>query len=206
MKVNYYRHKYLIETADLLLFKPMPFPSIGWLISKYTNSEYSHAALADWKDGEVMCVEFREFCGSRIFPLKDYLKMGYKIDVFRACSKVIFPVIINSNYPFESIETKILDNDKKQDIINTAYSLIGKRYSWWTIWQLAKTYMPFIRLGQTKISKNEEPSSQQFVCSTLVSYAYRINYIDPVPFLSDSYTTPGDLARSPLFRKLFQII
>jgi hypothetical protein len=206
MKINYYRYKHLIETADLLLFKPKPFPSVGWVISKYTDSQYSHAALADWRDNDVVCLEFREFCGSRVFPLSEYLKMGYVIDVFRACSKIIFPTIINVNHPFESIETKIFDRQTKENIVNTAYSLIGKKYSWWTIWQLAKTYMPFIRLGQIKSAKNGEPNSQKFVCSTLVSYAYRINYIDPVPFLSDSYTTPGDLSRSTLFTKLFQIV
>jgi hypothetical protein len=78
-----------------------------------------------------------------------------------------------------------------------------EQYIYLTILQMLKAYITFLRLGR-KIVKNGEPVTAKFVCSTLITYAYRKHYIDPVPFLSDEYTSPGDLARSGLFSQLFE--
>ena len=204
--LEYDRYKYLIKEADVLLFRTTKFPNFGWWIGKYTKSPYSHAALASWYDADVMCLEFREFAGSRVYPLTEYLKEGSKIDVFRACTKITFPVVNDQQKPFEDFHTINMDDGVRHDITNIAKKLMGLKYSKWVIWQLAKTFMPFIRLGHKINTKNGDIDNTKFVCSTLVSYSYRLNYADPVPFLSDAYTTPGDLARSLLFQKIFQII
>lgn len=206
MKIPYSRAKRLIKEADVLLFRAGSFPSVGWWIGKYTSSIYSHAALAHWDNGELYAVEFREFIGSRKYPMDKYIEeCGRSIDVFRSVDTVICPYIekLNGEY-WVAYRELIFDADTASAITQTAMELIGRSYSYWTIWQMFKTYVPFIRLGR-KVKKNGEPETHNFVCSTLITYAYRKHFIDPVPFLSDGYTSPGDLARSGLFSHLFEI-
>ena len=207
MNIPYSCAKELIKEADVLLFRAGRFPSVGWWIGKYTASIYSHAALAHWDNNDLYAIEFREFKGSRQYPMDRYVEqLGSRgIDVFRAAETVIYPYL-------EKIEDKHwvaykelnFDADTARNITYTAQQFIGETYSYWTIWQILKTYIPFIRLGR-KVKKNGEPETTSFVCSTLITYAYRKHYIDPVPFLSDQYTSPGDLARSGLFSQLFGI-
>jgi hypothetical protein len=207
MNIPYSQAKGLIKEADVLLFRAGKFPSIGWWIAKYTASFYSHAALAHWDQNELYAIEFREFQGSRQYPMDKYVEKlcGCGIDVFRAADTVIYPYIekIKDEY-WIAYKEKKFDADIATSITQTALELIGHEYSYWTIWQILKTYIPFIRLRR-KVIKNGEPETKNFVCSTLITYAYRKHYIDPVPFLSDEYTSPGDLARSGLFSQLFCI-
>ena len=194
-------HKYLINEADVLLFNPPRFLSVGWFISKYTHSPYSHAALAHWEDGELYVLEFREFKGSRKYLFADYIENGASINVFRSVDAVTYPVLKEGKIFHEKHE---FTPEVAHQVTQTALDLMGKHYSYWTIWQMIKTYIPFIRL-RTRLVKNGEPDPKRFVCSTLVTYAFRKNFIDPIPFLSDGYTSPGDLARSGLFSYLFTI-
>lgn len=202
--------KYLVQDADVLLFRTHGWMNtVGWWIRKYTRSEYSHAGLAHVRpDGELSCLEFREFKGSREYSIEQYLKEGAVIDVFRAASKVERPYIDDTFPDYPEIKYKTLEftDQVANNIISTSKELLGRDYGWWNIWQFAKLYMPFIRLGQNINRKNGLATEQEFVCSTLVTYSYRIHYIDPVPYVADSYTSPGDLARSELFCKMFQIV
>jgi hypothetical protein len=202
---KYDNHKHLIKDADVLLFKRSGFLNLGWWIKKYTNSQYSHAALAHWCDDGLCALEFRELHGSRIYPLDQYIKEGNDIDVFRCINGIEYPVLVT--YPELRVSSiyKEFNDVVRQNIINTAKTLLGKKYSWWTIWSISKNYIPFLRLKQSGTQRDDiDPT--KFVCSTLVSYSYRINFLDPVPFLDDEYTTPGDLGRSRLFCKIFEII
>lgn len=201
MNIPYDEAKLLIKEADVLLFRASTFPGVGWWISSYTRSPYSHAALAHWDNDDLTVLEFREFYGSRQYSLQKYLEEGKQIDVFRAAETIIKPKVVNNKLSYDELN---FNADIALQITQTAKDLIGKKYSYWTIWQIFKTYVPFVRL-RTKIVKNGEPDTKSFVCSTLVTYAYRKNFIDPIPFLSDEYTSPGDLARSVLFSQLFSI-
>ena len=210
LKLEYSKYRHLINSADVLLFYNRRIFSLGWLVRLYTHSPYSHVALAHWETPDnLRCLEFKEFIGSReSMTIPDYLDRGYRIDVFRASPSVSIPYIDfadSVNPTVEKIEIEF-DRTVATKIIATAHNLLGRRYSWWTVWQLAKTLIPFVRLRQRQFEKNKEPDVTEFICSTLITYAYRLNYVDPVSFLSDSYTTPGDLARSELFVKLFEII
>jgi hypothetical protein len=206
-KLPYEEAKSLIKEADVLLFRAGPLTKnpIGWFISTYTRSVYSHVGLAHWEDGELYCVEFREFIGSRKYPVDKYIKDRFNtIDVFRPVKSCLSPKMINGKMGYVG---HLFSQKVAEDIITTAEALIGKKYGWWNIWQMMKTYMPLIRLRSNRnlVKYDDVPDPKRFVCSTLVSYAYRINYIDPVPFLCDSMVTPGDLARSSLFSYLFSI-
>ena len=207
MNIPYEKAKGLIKEADVLLFRAAKFPGVGWWIGSYTRSDYSHAGIAHWENGELYVVEFREFKGSRKHLLDEYIKEGKQIDVFRPVETVIYPLIQQDTFDdtyYLTYTEQRFTADIAQAIISTALELLGKDYSYWTIWQMFKTYIPFVRLGR-KVIKNGEPTPKSFVCSTLVTYAYRKHYIDPVPFLSDGYTSPGDLARSGLFSRIFSI-
>lgn len=209
LKIPFKTAKFLIQDADVLLFRTSGrMNTISWWIRKYTRSPYSHAGLAHWEDDELLCLEFREFEGSREYPIAKYLEQGQCIDVFRAASRVEVPYVDASfpEYPEIRYKTHEFTDKTASNIISTAHELLGRRYGWWNIWQFAKLYMPFIRLGQNINRKNGIGAEQEFVCSTLVTYSYRIHYIDPVPYVADSYTSPGDLARSELFSKMFEIV
>lgn len=205
--LEYNKYKNLVKNADVLLFHATKFPQMGWWISKYTNSPYSHAALAYWDDGELYCLEFREFKGARQYPLRLYLEKGNKVDVFRTMKDFNHPTIEyshNKDY-YEAYDEHKFTDDISKKIVNTAKTLIGVEYDWWTIFKMGKTYVPFLRFKTNHKNDDDFHDSHSFVCSTLVTYCYRKHFIDPVPFLADRYTSPGDLARSGLFFKLFQI-
>lgn len=205
--LKYNQCRNIIHEADVLLFKPSRCFGFGWLISRYTNSPYSHAALAHWDNDRLYALEFREFKGSRQYLLSDYINEGEKIDVFRPFQKIIVPTVkINdNNEPYNSFLTYDFNMNVAKNITKTACDLLGVEYSWWTIMKMAGTYLPFIRLKSLYKTDDEYFKTHAFVCSTLVTFSYRKNFIDPVRFLSDRYTTPGDLARSAVFHKLFGI-
>lgn len=187
----------LIKESDILLFRaPTCICSIGWWIAQFTSSIYSHVGIATLKPSGVDCLEFREFKGSRIKDLRDYISEDrVTIDVFRIINKFEFEE--NNEY-----KTLVFSDTVAKQITNQAKTMIGQHYGWGNIWRIMKTYIPFLRLFVHKFGTEKV---DQYVCSTFVSYLFRTNYIDPCPFLRDVYTTPGDLARSPLFMYQFSL-
>ena len=135
------------------------------------------------------------------------------IDVFRPVSKIGYSEFScwPENEDNRSVKIECKNEDREaifvpevaNKVTDTMLDLTGLPYGWKNFLKLGKHYLPFCRLAPQNI-KDEEPSDV-FVCSTAVTYAYRKNYIDPVPYLADSATTPADLARSPLFRYQFTI-
>jgi hypothetical protein len=205
--LDYNNAEFLIRNADILLFPAPSFPSVGWWISKYTNSPYSHAALAYWEDNKLYCLEFREFKGSRQYLLKDYIDDGQKIDVFRAMNYFEHPIMrYSETFGYvNGYDAHTFNNLTAKNIVNEAKQLLGLSYSWSTILKMGKTYIPFLRFKDNHKTNDEWHETHSYVCSTLVTYCYRKCFVDPVPFLADRYTSPGDLARSGLFWKLFSI-
>lgn len=205
--LSYKKYKGLIKDADVLLFQHGKFPCMGWWIGKYTNSPYSHAALAHRKNGEIECLEFRELRGARPYPLEQYIADGYKIDVFRAVTVFEHPVLEythNKDY-YVTYHTHVFNTKVAESIIQTANELMGIHYGWTTIFKFWKTYIPLLRFKHNHKTDDDWHDSHAFVCSTLITYCYRKHFCDPVPFLSDRFTSPGDLARSELFWKLFTL-
>lgn len=195
-----------IQTGDVLLFKAPPFPSVGWWIIRYTGGKHSHVALAVNVGGRVYCVEQREFKGGRCVNLKTQVDQNpCRVDVYRPKSNITASESSEENdkilikkveYTFtEEIATHIID---------TAMDLTGTGYGWQNIWEIFKGYVPVGRLLYR--SKNgDDEISKAYVCSTLVTYAYRINFLDPCPNLKDAKTKPADIAQSSLFDYIFTI-
>ena len=181
----------LIQEADILLFRGKGI--ISWLIQRYGSGVHSHVGIAHWDNGNLQCVEFREFKGGRSVSLKTQVDNSpFGIDVFRAAKRVDYE---NDSY--------VLDDTTKFKITTIMLKLTGLPYGWKNIWKLFKHYLPFCRLAPQNIKDNN--ATKIFVCSTAAAYAYRTSYIDPVPYLADSAVTPSDLARSSLFQYQFTI-
>jgi hypothetical protein len=205
MIITYNKAKHLIQEADVLLFKHGGFPSIGWWIGLYSQSPYSHVGLAHWDQGQLYCLEFREFHGARKYPMYKYVRENpNRIDVFRACLCVQMPIIDNDYMgPHNDCKDYKLTDTIRNRITQSALKLMGTKYGYKLILKILKTYIPFVRLWRKP--KFEDDNGNIYVCSTLVTRTYRQHYIDPVDCLADEYTKPGDIARSAIFHKLFSI-
>ena len=181
----------LIQEADILLFRGKGI--ISWLIQRYGSGVHSHVGIAHWDNGNLQCVEFREFKGGRSVSLKTQVDNSpFGIDVFRAAKRI----------DYEN-DSHVLDDITKSKIATIMLKLTGLPYGWKNIWKLVKHYLPFCRLAPQNIKDNN--ATKIFVCSTAAAYAYRISYIDPVPYLADASVTPSDLARSALFEYQFTL-
>jgi len=193
----YKQAKSLIRNGDIILFRRNNFPSVGWWIGKYTQSPYSHVGLAHWEQDELYCVEFREFIGSRCEPLSNQIDESCgRMDIFRAIDVSFIDKGILCSVPFtEEISYRIT---------NFAKSLVGKPYGWYTIWRIFKSYSPFLRFFYEK-GTDDKIDSTIYVCSTTVVASYRKFWLDLVPYMSDDYVSPGDIARSGLIRKILTI-
>ena len=190
-KIPYSEAKKLIKEGDVLLFRGKGI--ISWLIKRYGSGLHSHAAIAHWDGDHLQCVEFREFKGGRSVSLRTQVNdTPSGSDVFRSAQKV--------QYEKEGYN---LTDAIRSKISSILMLLTGLPYGWKNIWKLGLHYFPFCRLAPQN-TKDEDPT-KVFVCSTAVAYAYRMAYIDPVPYLADSAVTPADLARSALFQYQFTI-
>lgn len=192
----------LVKDADILLFKCPNFPQIGWFISKLSFGEHSHVGLAKWEDGELYCLEFREFRKSRKYKVKDYIAEGSIIDVFRVSPSV-------KRLDFEPIQNAVLtkihcfDQPRVDKILQRAEEMMDRKYNWSSIKNIWFAYMPFVRWFR---SYNErEKNSKNHMCASFVSYLFRRYYVDLCDFLTDSYTKPEDLARSSITNYLFTL-
>lgn len=201
----------VLKEADVLLFRHPPFPKLGWFIAKYSQSPYSHAGLYSRELGKDCCIEFREFIGSRKYSLKRYIEEGAEIDVFRVVPEITIPLIKYIDLPslkgFYNFPKKLkFTTETAHKITDRAKELVKENtpYGWDIIWKMAKSFIPGLRLANGDkyidgIDKNI------YVCSTLITYTYRKYYMDPVNFLADDYTKPGDIARSAIMTKLCEI-
>ena len=190
-KIPYTEAKKLIQEGDVLLFRGRGI--LSWLIKRYGSGVHSHVGIAHWDGDHLQCVEFREFKGGRSVSLRSQVNdTPSGIDVFRAATKL----------QYENIEYNLTDTVRSK-ISSILILLTGLPYGWQNIWKLVKHYTPFLRLEAQNI-KDDDPT-KVLVCSTAVAYAYRMAYVDPVPYLADSAVAPADLARSALFQYQFTL-
>ncbi len=191
-----------VKDADILLFKAPSFPKIGWFIATLSFSKYSHVGIAKIELGELYCIEFREFKRSRKYKVSDYLKEGAEIDVFRI-SPSVKQLEFDPDTDTVRVKKYIFDQNVVNHILYHAEDMIGRKYSWSAIKDMVFTLLPFIRMFRS--SNIGEKNGKNHVCSTFVSYLIRRYYVDPCQFLPDSYTKPGDLARSNIINYLFTL-
>ena len=195
----------LIKEGDILLFQaPTSILSVGWWISKLTQSPYSHTGLATWNNGQLHIVEFREFKGSRNKPIELQFNENTNktIDVYRIAEIINLPAFDRNFREFYTQEYKFTPEIARK-ITDTAKSLVGLNYHYWTIFYILLSLIPLTRLFINKDGSNNIING--YVCSTMISYVVRINFIDLVPFVADIYASPSDLARSSLLNYQFTV-
>lgn len=194
--INHETAKKLLKEADILLFKAPRFPKLGWWVAAYTKSEYSHIGLVHFINGEPYCIEFKEFIGCRMHPLKEYINEECdRIDVFRIAKHICFEGD-SCTYNFTQKTAEAITTEAK--------NFIGQKYNWWLIFWLILYYIPIVRIFLRVIGKDSE-NTKSFICSAFVAYLWRKHFVDLVAFLKDSFTKPSDIARSSLLVKMYTL-
>ena len=169
-----------IRTGALLLWRGRGI--VSKFIRVAGRSKYSHAGMAMWVHGILLCLEVREFAGGRAVTLSSQVRrFPSQIDVF------------NPNPAFEQF-----------DAIGAARAMLrksGNEYSYGGIALASLIHLPVVRL-YFEPGDDEEGGSDitPEYCSMAISdAAKRGGGEDPVPNLGNAWTEPGDLARSKLW-------
>lgn len=157
------------------------------LISSAGRTIYTHAAMAAWWHGHLMCLEMVQFTGGRAVLLSHHVeRQPGRWDVFRVSPDRLMTFDASS-------------------AVQAMIRLTGTRYGWLNLAKAALSHLPFVRLA-VRANMNDAENGTPPYCSNAVSRAYRTGGVDPVPFLADAATEPGDLARSTFFRYQFTLI
>ena len=175
-----------VRNGDLLLKRASADPSEE-IIAEIGRSPYSHAAMAAWWNGVLMVLEMVQWRGGDSLPL------------FRAVDEApgrwdVFEVNPDERWSFD-----------RSTAVETMIRLTGTRYGWWNLAAAAVRRLPIVRLFARPLTDDKLNGSPPF-CSQAVSRACRAGGVDPVPFLADTVTEPGDLAHSNFFRYRFTLV
>jgi hypothetical protein len=173
-----------IADGDLLLFRRRG------LIAIAGRGTHSHAAKAAWWDGELFCVEVREWHGGRAVTLESQIrKFPGHIDVYRTNPANRWP-----------------EYDRTRSI-TMMRRLAGCDYGYTAVLAAAMLHLPFIRMAVRAETEDDAIDRRPPFCSQACAMTDRIaGGVDPVPHLADRLTEPADLARSPFYEYLFTLI
>jgi hypothetical protein len=182
--VSYFTARPKIHDGDLLLFRRQHWP-FSRMIAAVGRSEYSHAAMAAWWNGRLMCLETVQGRGGRAVLLSNLVaRWPGGIDVYA-------PNATRRRF-------------NRHAAVNAMIEITGRRYGWWSLLAAAVRHLPLIRFLVPPDMDDESNGSLPF-CSQAVARACRAGGVDPVPNLPDRLTEPGDLARSAFFRYRFTL-
>lgn len=168
-----------IQQGDLLLFRRRG------LISIAGRGAHSHAAKADWWDGDLMLLETREWFGGRAVLLEhEVARYPGVID--------LYDVNPNNRWP----------EYNAAGAAHVMRRLTGRRYGRKAIIAASCSHLPVVRLfTHANMDDREYHRDWPPFCSQAVANADRYGGgVDPVPNLADRLTEPADLARSPFYR------
>lgn len=197
--IKYDEYIKIAKDGDLLLFKGSGI--VSKLIQWYTKGSYSHAALVSLvygKGGDITgyeVVEFREFVGSRITNLQNYIQIyPGQIDVFS-------PVTYH-NQPFFDCNTKTRSNRRilfnGRRIVNELRNHTGRPYSYRSIIAMFLYYLPLPLLSKGVYDDRLGDNLVSAVCSSSIAYCFNKHFLDLVPHRADDLVSPADLSRSCL--------
>ena len=173
-----------ILDADLLLFRRRG------LIAVVGRGDHSHAAKAARWEGELFCLEVREWHGGRAVTLASQVRrFPGRIDVFRANP--------NNRWPE-------FDRSRSTHFMRR---LAGCDYGYAAVARAAMLHLPIIRWGVRATTEDSAIDRRPPFCSQACAMADRLGGgVDPVPYLADRLTEPADLARSPFYQYLFTLV
>ena len=217
-----------IRSADLLLYRK------NGLISVAGRGIHSHAAKAAWWDNDLFCLEVREFHGGRAVTLQSQVqRWPGRIDVFRANADDRWPeydrrgaVAVMRRFAgcdygywnvFKTALTHVpvlrlccrpaVNHDQDEIWAQTLLDLEPfndeplKNFPQW-----CENSDEFRELIKKNRDRNRRCVPPPPYCSEACSLADRLGGgVNPVELLSDRFTEPADLARSPFYRYLFTL-
>jgi hypothetical protein len=164
-----------ILNGDVLLYKGKGF--ISRLIKLFTHSAYSHAGLAVWWNERLMVMEAVSK-GVVVTPLSRNIEQ-YHGDVDWYASR------------------EPISEDDRIRLARFAQRQLGKGYSHWGVFLIAV----FIALKRPFDRDNTFYRSKRLFCSFYVAESYDSIERDLRRDKADRFTTPDDIARSPLLMK-----
>lgn len=161
-----------IQNGDVLLYKGKGIAS--YCIKKFTHSEYSHAGLAVWWNERLMVME-AVGKGVVVAPLSTNVEHYHgDVELFRSKQEICA--------------------DKRVKLIQCAQEELGKSFS-----QLGVLLIGFRIFLKLPFNKDDTIyTSKRLFCSFYVASAYNQIELDLKPNRSDNFTTPDDIAHSPL--------
>jgi len=173
-----------ILSSDLLLFRRRG------LISIAGRGEHSHAAKAAWWEGDLFCLEVREWKGGRAVMLSSQVRrFPGRIDVFRANPEDRWP-----EYDRDGATRKMR-------------RLAGCDYGYRGVLAAALLHLPLTRLFCNADVDDASCDQRPPFCSQACALSDRVGGgVDPVVHLADNMTLPADLARSPFYQYQFTLI
>ena len=189
-----------IRSGDVLLFRPRrlsfwqslwPLNWFGFLICIFGRSEYCHAGMVVRVRHMLMVAEMVEGQGGRLYPLSRYLRTNSgSIDVYH----------INQDYYDPSAAAA------------AALDFSGAPYGYRSVLYSTLLHLPIIRgvvhhFCFDRQTDDELAPTRPMYCSAAVAWAMRTGGgVDPVNQQADSYTEPGDLARSATLDYQFTLV
>ncbi len=174
--IDYEESRELIKNGDVIMYRGRSLESkiIRWA----TGSRYSHAGLAAWWNNRLMVME----------------AVGKGV--------VVTPISKNvRSYPgrvewFTSIEE--IPEDQRLRMIEFAQLELGKEYALWRALFLGIRVL----FQRTVESRDNLRRERQLFCSHYVAQAYNSIGRDLKKEVSDRFMSPGDIATSPLLKRL----
>lgn len=176
--VGYRQARSEIRDSDLLLFRRRS------LISILGRGEHSHAAKAAWWDGDLFCLEVREWYGGRAVTLSSQVRrFPGRIDVFEVNPDERWP------------------HYDRRGAVRFMRRLAGCDYGYCGVVWAGLLHLPVLRLFLRANLDDASHLHRPPFCSHACAMADRLGGgVDPVPHLADWLTEPADLARSPFYR------
>jgi uncharacterized protein YycO len=160
-----------IKDGDILLYKGSGFFSD--LIKRFTKSEYSHAGVVSWWHNRLMVLE-AVGRGVVATPISENISK-YHGEVIWCVYRVGIPY------------------DTRISMLYWAQLQLGKEYS---EWKLVKFGLKI--LFKRKLDQDDRwRKSNKLFCSQYVSQMYNVGGLDLKENLSDEFTSPDDIAKSP---------
>ncbi|HXJ21414.1 MAG TPA: hypothetical protein VMT03_14380 [Polyangia bacterium] len=177
------RHE--IQTGDLLLFRGNRLIS-GW-IEELSDSPYSHCAiLARW-DERIIAFQ-ADLRGVEILPASTMVcKYQGKVDWWP-----LKPELRRAG----TLDDRLL--------LDTALTLLGVKYAYWTLIELGLR----ILAGRTLNPTEAHATPDSLFCSQFVSLVYRTASHEKIrvnPAANDACTSPADFATSGFFEPRYQL-
>ncbi len=196
----------LIEEADVLLFRSKCWYSR--FIKSYTNSPYTHVALASKHNGLIEIIEFHGWTGGGAGRnLAQIVKQQPgQIDVYRPSS--VWNLLTFNDFNLRTSDmTYFFSSKVARKITNTMRKMTGLPYGWKRIWWMAKRKLVGLRLfyKPEDLMDDELKDVIYPVCSTALSYAFSKHGFDIIKNKSDEWTEPGHVSLSSNLNKLFTI-